>query len=275
MQISAITVRDITGYLESWAPAHHAESYDNVGLLAGSFADPVTGILVNLDMTEKVVDEAIRKGCNMVVAHHPIWFGGKKRLVEEDNYVARTIIKAIRNNINLYAIHTNLDNVRHGVNLKMAETLGLNDPQILQPKKQEDPTIGSGMIGRLDAPLSAEEFLALVSERFHCGGIRYAGPTDRQISTVALCGGAGSFLIQSAMNAGADAFVTGDITYHKYFDQEGRMLLLDIGHYESEQFTSQLIRAYLSEKFSTFAVHLSEVYTNPVRYYPDYHTGAQ
>ena len=275
MEISVITVRNIASYLEEWAPARLAESYDNVGLLAGSYGDPVTGVMVNLDMTEEVVDEAIQKGCNMVVAHHPIWFGGKKRLVEEDNYVARTIIKAIRNRVNLYAIHTNLDNVRHGVNMRMAETLGLKGPEILLPKKSDDPSIGSGMIGQLDTPLSADSFLALVSERFRCGGIRFAGPVDQEISTVALCGGAGSFLTQAALDAGADAFVTGDITYHKYFDQEGRMLLLDIGHYESEQFTSQLIRAYLSEKFSTFAVHLSEVYTNPVRYYPDYRSGAQ
>lgn len=267
MQASVLTVGDVARQLESWAPPQYAESYDNVGLLVGSQHEPVTGILVNLDMTEEVVEEAIRKGCNLIVAHHPIWFGSRKKLIEED-YVSRTLIKAIRNNINLYAIHTNLDNVRHGVNLRMAETLGLENPQILSPKQPDKPDIGSGMIGELPEAMNPEAFMAHVAQRFHCGGIRYAGPDQgHRIQRVAICGGAGSFLIHTAMAAGADAFVTGDITYHKYFDQEDKMLLMDIGHYESEQFTSQLIRSYLSEKFSTFAVHLSEINTNPVRYY--------
>lgn len=268
MQASVLTIGDVARQLESWAPPQHAESYDNVGLLVGSHHAPLTGILVNLDMTEDVVEEAIAKGCNLIVAHHPIWFGSRKKLVEED-YVSRTLIKAIRNNISLYAIHTNLDNVRHGVNLRMAETLGLINPQILSPKKQDTPDIGAGMIGELTEAMQPADFMAHVSKKFHCGGIRYAGPDENHpIKRVAICGGAGSFLIRTAMAARADAFVTGDITYHKFFDQEDRMLLMDIGHYESEQFTSQLITAYLSEKFSIFAVHLSETYTNPVRYYP-------
>lgn len=268
MQASVLTIGDVARQLESWAPPQYAESYDNVGLLVGSHHEPLTGILVNLDMTEEVVEEAINKGCNLIVAHHPIWFGSRKKLVEED-YVSRTLIKAIRNNINLYAIHTNLDNVRHGVNLRMAETLGLINPQILSPKKEDRPDIGAGMIGELAEAMKPADFMAHVARKFHCGGIRYAGPDENHpIKRVAICGGAGSFLITTAMAAGADAFVTGDITYHKYFDQEDKMLLMDIGHYESEQFTSQLIRSYLSEKFSTFAVHLSATYTNPVRYYP-------
>lgn len=268
MQASVLTVGEIARQLESWAPPRYAESYDNVGLLVGNAAEPVTGILVNLDMTEEVVQEAIDKGCNMIVAHHPVWFGSRKKLVEED-YVSRTLIMAIRNKINLYAIHTNLDNMQHGVNRRMADTLGLVHPEILSPKQADTPEIGAGMIGDLPEAMSPTEFMAHVGKRFHCGGIRYAGPDqDHPIKRVAICGGAGSFLTATALAAGADAFVTGDITYHKYFDQEGRMLLMDIGHYESEQFTSQLITEYLSEKFSTFAVHLSKTYTNPVRYYP-------
>lgn len=273
METVRITVKDIARQLHSWAPAHLAESYDNVGLLAGSYSDQVSGVLVNLDMTEAVVEEAIRKNCNVIVAHHPIWFGGKKRLVEEDSYVSRIIIKAIRHRVNLFAIHTNLDNVRHGVNQKMADTLGLIHTGILLPRQADLPDVGSGMIGTLQQPLSAEAFLEVVAKAFRCGGIRYAGPLHRPVQKVAICGGSGSFLIQAALDAQADAFVTGDITYHKFFDQEDRMLLMDIGHYESEQFTSQLIEAYLSENFSTFAVHLSEVYTNPVRYYPDGRSG--
>ena len=266
MQAAVITVQDVAHELETWAPPTLAESYDNVGLLVGNPMAPITGILVNLDMTEAVIDEAIQTGCNMVVAHHPIWFGSRKRLIEED-YVSRTIIKAIRHGVNLYAIHTNLDNVRHGVNEKMALQLGLQDLLILKPSAKE-ATIGAGMIGELPEALTSSQFLARVKDAYHCGGIRYADTIEkRDIKRVAVCGGAGSFLIADALRAGADAFVTADITYHKFFDNESKILLLDIGHYESEQFTSQLIAGFLSNIFSTFAVHLSGVYTNPVRYF--------
>ena len=259
-------MKDVARELEHWAPPVHAESYDNVGLLVGSYERPVTGIVVNLDMTEAVVEEAIDKGCNTVVAHHPIWFGPRKRLIDDD-YVSKTIIRAVKHDINLYAIHTNLDNVRHGVNQRMADTLGLQNCSILRPSP-DNPDVGSGLIGELADARDQVAFLAHVMECFRCGGIRYSEPrTSGMVQRVALCGGAGSFLTGVARKAGADAFVTADITYHKFFDHEGEMLLLDIGHYESEQFTSQLIAEYLSEKFSTFAVHLSEVYTNPVRYF--------
>ncbi len=264
---SAVTVRDIARQLETWAPPLHAESYDNVGLLVGSYDQPVTGVMINLDMTENVVEEAIRKGCNMVVAHHPIWFGAKKRLIAED-YVSKTIIRAIKHDVHLYAIHTNLDNMRHGVNHRMAGRLGLEHCRILKPSTSYNPDIGSGMIGDLPEAMSQEAFLQHVREAFHCQGIRYAEPEPAgMIRRVAICGGAGAFLTGTALQTGVDAFVTADITYHKFFDNEGRMLLLDIGHYESEQFTSQLIAEYLSENFSTFDVYLSEVYTNPVRYF--------
>lgn len=263
-----MTIRDIANALEAWAPPASAESYDNVGLLTGDPDQEVSGILINLDMTEAVVEEAVARGCNLVIAHHPIWFGPRKRLTPED-YVGRTLIRAIRAGVGLYALHTNLDNVRTGVNDRIAACLGLTQTTFLQPKAQpgEPGTYGSGMIGYLPAPLPKVEFLDQVKTAFRCGGIRYADSPAATVHKVAVCGGAGSFLTPEALRQGADAFVTADITYHKFFDHENRLLLLDIGHYESEQFTSALIHAFLSEKFPTFAVRLSETYTNPVRYH--------
>ncbi|RMG58230.1 MAG: Nif3-like dinuclear metal center hexameric protein [Bacteroidetes bacterium] len=260
-----MTIRDIAKVLEAWAPPASAESYDNVGLLAGDPDQEVTGVLINLDATEAVVEEAVQKGCNLLIAHHPIWFGSRKRLTPED-YVGRTLLRAVRAGVGLYAIHTNLDNVRTGVNQRICERLGLTDTRFLHPKDAE-AMYGSGMIGRLPAPMTKEAFLDLVKGAFYCGSIRYADAPTETIQTVAVCGGSGSFLIPAALQQGADAFVTADITYHKFFDNEDRLLLLDIGHYESEQFTSALIHAFLSEKFPNFAVRLSETHTNPVRYH--------
>lgn len=257
--------KEIAAILEAWAPPGLAESYDNVGLLVGLPKQEVSGILVNLDMTEEVVDEAIERGINMVVAHHPIWFSSRKRLNGED-YVSRVIMKAVKHDILLYAFHTNLDNIRTGVNQRMAEQMGLRDLQILQPKVGEEES-GAGMIGNLEKPVSKSDFLGMVQTAFQCGGIRYADFQGKTVSKVAICGGAGSFLTPAAIRAGADAFVTADITYHKYFDNENKILLLDIGHYESEQYTSELIVRYLSKKIPNFAIHLSKIRTNPVRYF--------
>ena len=218
-------------------------------------------------MTEPVVEEALKTGCNMVVAHHPIWFMGRKRLIGED-YVSRTIIRAIKEDVALYACHTNLDNIRTGVNKKICERLELQDTRFLKPKPNPETEYGSGMLGYLEKPLSRMAFLEWVKEKFHTKGIRYADCEKEQIRKVAVCGGAGSFLTSEALKQEADALVTADITYHKFFDNEGKLLLLDIGHYESEQFTSELIQEFLSEKFRNFAIRLSEVVTNPVNYFP-------
>lgn len=362
-------IKDIAKAIERWAPPSLAESYDNVGLLVGDRNAECTGVLINLDVTESMLDEAKEAGCNLIVTHHPIWFTGIKRL-NGNTYVERIIEKAIKMDIGLYAVHTNLDNVRSGVNEMIADKLGLQNRRILSPKSNlilklevfvpvenaqevlegmweagagkmgnyteasfrtpgtgtfkpgeganpaigeignreevaesrievvfpaylkgaviaamikahpyEMPAyqvlavqgsvkeIGSGMIGFLPEPLGKEEFLRLVADAFGCGGIRYADAPLTEIRKVALCGGAGSFLTRTALSAGADAFVTGDITYHKFFDNEERILLLDIGHYESEQFTSELIYSYLSEIFPNFAVHLSKIISNPVKYF--------
>lgn len=262
-----MTVRQLAQALEEWAPPPIAESYDNVGLLVGLPDQALTGVLINLDMTEAVVEEAVEQGANMIVAHHPIWFSGRKRLNGED-YVSRTIMAAVKQDIALYAVHTNLDNVRTGVNQKIANKLGLVETSFLREKINITSTqTGSGMIGQLPTPVSKSVFLEQVKNTFECGGIRYADSPVESISRVAVCGGAGSFLTREALQKQADAFVTADITYHKFFDNEEKMLLMDIGHYESEQFTSELICEFLTKKFPNFAIRLSEIRTNPVNYY--------
>ena len=260
-----MTIQHIISELERWAPPALAESYDNVGLIVGNAEEPCTGVLINLDVTEAVLDEAIFHGCNLVITHHPIWFSSRKKLTPQD-YVGRILIKAIKNNLSLYAIHTNLDNLRTGVNHRIAERLALENCRILSPNPQYDGNIGAGMLGTLPEPMPKADFLSFVKQCFDCESIRYADSPHTHIHSVAICGGSGSFLLPQALKAGAHAFITADITYHKFFENEQKILYLDIGHYESEQFTSSLVCDYLSEKFPNFALYLSKTYTNPVHY---------
>ena len=257
--------RQLFEVLESWAPSELAESYDNVGLLVGNPDQVLTGVLVNLDVTEAVIEEASQLGVNCIITHHPIWFRPRKNLTGED-YVSRILIQAIKRDILLYAVHTNLDNVIHGVNQKIGEKLGLQQLQFLHPKASPTPS-GSGLLGYLPQPLSKKEFLDTLKATFHCGIVRYADFPGEQIHKVGLCGGAGSFLIPEARKRTVDAFITSDLSYHYFFENENRFLLCDIGHYESEQFTSELIIEFISKKFPKFAIHLSKVRTNPVHYH--------
>jgi dinuclear metal center YbgI/SA1388 family protein len=268
-----MTIAEITQALERWAPAHLAEGYDNVGLLVGDPTETLTAALLTLDITDEVLAEAQARGCGLIIAHHPIWFGKRTRLTPAD-YAGRTMLRAARLGIGLYAIHTNLDNIQTGVNAEIARRLGLQAPKILAPGPQTDPEgqpAGAGMIGSLPQALTLPAFLARVKAAFQTGGIRYAAPDlppdEAHIRRVAVCGGAGSFLTQAARTAGADALVTSDITYHKFFDADGQLVLLDIGHFESEQFTPQLLADFLRNIFPNFAFLISEVNTNPVRYY--------
>lgn len=361
-------VKDITQYLESLAPRSYQESYDNSGLLTGEPSQEVTGILVTLDCTEDVVQEAIDRGMNMIVAHHPIIFKGLKKLTGS-NYVERTVIKAIRHNIALYAIHTNLDNVHTGVNKKIAEKIGLKNLEILVPKKDtllklvtfiphaqaetvlkalheagagqigdykncsfsvegtgtfmptgdadpkigsidkqesvkeiraevlfpahleapilgalrkvhpyeevayyvsrlenENQEVGSGMVGELEAPAEPIEFLKRLKSSMNLNTVRHTRLPDKKVRKVAICGGAGSFLLPHAIRSGADFLVTADFKYHEFFDADGKITVADIGHYESEVFTKELIIELLKEKFPTFAVNFSTTDTNPIRY---------
>lgn len=362
-------VKDITDYLEEIAPLKYQESYDNSGLIVGSPHDQVNKILISLDCTEEVVQEAIDKGCDLIVSHHPIVFKGLKRF-NNSNYVERTVIKAIKNNIALYAIHTNLDNVLGGVSSKIAEKLSLLSPAILSPKSgllkklivyvprahvetvrtalfeagagaigdydecsyntagygtfkpleganpaigeiglQERveetkievvfpaylerkiivsmlaahpyevvaydvfslentlQTVGSGIIGNLEMPMDGLAFLAYLKDRLQLSVIRHSELLDKPIQRVAVCGGAGGFLLNEAKKSGADIFVTADYKYHEFFDAEKSIVIADIGHFESEQFTQELLLDIITKKFANFAVLISEIDTNPIKYY--------
>jgi dinuclear metal center YbgI/SA1388 family protein len=364
-----LKINEIIRHLESHAPVATQESYDNSGLLCGNAQQETEGILISLDCTEAIVDEAIQKKCNLIIAHHPIVFKGLKSLTGK-NYVERTIIKAIKNDIAIYAIHTNLDNYRFGVNYKIGQLLGLKNLSILEPKrdnqvkfvvyvplanadavryamsatgaghigdydscsfssegtgtfraqagakpfvgninelhseneirlemicrnekinavvqaiqnehpyeevaidiiplKNQDQYQGAGMFGELEAPISSVEFLQKVKDIFKCGVIRHTELCKSSISRVAFCGGSGSFLLNQAKASGADIFITGDYKYHEFFDAENQIIIADIGHYESEQFTSELIADLLKEKNITFAVRFADTNTNPVKYF--------
>ncbi|MGN6247001.1 MAG: Nif3-like dinuclear metal center hexameric protein [Ginsengibacter sp.] len=362
-------IKDIIQFLESIAPLSLQESYDNAGLIIGNSETECTGILTSLDVTEDVVEEAKRKNCNLIVAHHPIIFRGLKKL-NGKNYVERTVISALRKDIAIYAIHTNLDNVIEGVNKKIAQKLKLQNCKVLLPKEGtleklvtfapvekaeevrnalfkagagsvgnydecsfnvdgsgtfragegsdpyvgeigkrhiEDETrievvfpsflearivtalkvshpyeevayyvqalrntqdgVGSGLIGELPADVSETELLTLLKSAFHLSVIKHTPLLNKPVRKIALCGGAGSFLLSSAIAAGAQVYITGDVKYHEFFDADNRILIADIGHYESEQFTVELLTEFLQKKFSNFAVLKTEMNTNPVRYF--------
>jgi dinuclear metal center YbgI/SA1388 family protein len=355
-------------FLEEFAPLNYQEDYDNSGLIIGEPDQELTSALVALDCTEDIVDEAIENGCNLIITHHPIVFKGIKKL-NGNSYVERVVLKAVRNNISLYAIHTNLDHVKHGVNNVICERLGLSNLKILNPKgellkklvtfcptdfaprvkealfaagagnignysdcsfslegigtfkagEDTDPyvgelgiqhqeeearievvflaqqqrkvvlsllenhpyeevaydvyalentleNVGSGMLGWLDEPLDGLAFLNLVKERMDATVIRYTKLLPKKIKKVAVCGGSGSFLLQHAIHAGADAFVTADFKYHEFFDADQKLVIADIGHFETEQFTSGLLIDIIQEKFPNFAIRLTEHNTNPVNY---------
>lgn len=363
-------IEQIISLLEFKAPGFLQEGYDNAGLLTGKREWECTGAITCLDTTEEVILEAVKHGCNLVVAHHPIIFGGLKK-INGKNYVEKAVIAAIKNDVAIYAVHTNLDNVITGVNAAIADKLGLVKRQVLLPKENilrklvvyvpdeaaekvrqaifeaggghignysecsfnspgkgtfkaeegADPHVGeigkrhtedelrvevvfpywlqeniinrmieahpyeevayditgmhnshlatgSGLIGELDA-LGEDEFLKLVKRQFNVKVLRHTALLDKPIKKVAICGGAGSFLIRQAIAAGADVFITSDIKYHEFFDADGRTVIMDIGHYESEQFTIDLLHDIIHQKFPTFAIRKTEVNTNPVRYFTE------
>ncbi|PKR80622.1 Nif3-like dinuclear metal center hexameric protein [Brumimicrobium salinarum] len=364
-----LQVKDITTVLENLAPLSSQESYDNSGLIVGDNNMQVTSVLLSLDCIEATVNEAIQVGANLIIAHHPIVFGGLKKL-NGKNYVERTVIKAIKNDIAIYAIHTNIDNYKFGVNYEIAQRLGITNPKILAPKKKvlkklvffcpttnadevsqaifkagggnigeysacsfeslgtgafqpsknANPTIGkagnrekveekrievlipshkegkiihamqaahpyeevaydvypisnvnqdegAGMIGELEEAMDTQRFLSHVKSAFNCGTIRHTALIKDKIKTVAFCGGSGSFLLGNAKAKQADIYITGDFKYHEFFDAEDKIIIADIGHFESEQYTPNLILAILKKNFINFAFHLSKVNTNPIKYF--------
>ncbi|MEQ9288083.1 MAG: Nif3-like dinuclear metal center hexameric protein [Cyclobacteriaceae bacterium] len=362
-------IKEIINTLETWAPPSYQEKYDNARLITGNPNDELKGVLITLDCIEDVVQEAIEKNCNLIVAHHPIVFGGLKSLTGK-TYVGRTVIRAIKNDIAIYAIHTNLDNVYNGVNKKIADIIGLtnlkvlsskpstlsklvtfipqeNTQQILdqlyatgageignydhcsfttqgtgtfRPNPQANPHIGqsgqeenvqeqrielmfpthlqgrvvnalksahpyeevayyvtplsntnqevgAGLVGVLKAEMDIVDFMRFIKKEFNLHTIRHTKTHKSKVQKIAVCGGAGSFLLPNARNAKADVYITADYKYHEFFDAEDCITILDIGHYESEVFTKELIYDYLKEKFANIALNLSEVVTNPINYF--------
>jgi|SRR5688572_15110380 len=263
-----VTIGEVAQYLESIAPLSLQEKYDNSGLLIGDATEIVAGAIVCLDCTEDVIDEAIRKNFNLVISHHPPIFYGLKKLTGA-NLTERLVKKAIRHDIALYAIHTNLDNVlSNGVNEKIAKQLGLEVTGILKPLITSTPgEYGAGLVGTFGKPLSEVELLQLLQERMKCTVVRHTRLLGVPVEKVAICGGSGSFLLDKAIESGVQALVTADYKYHGFFDADGKLLVCDIGHYESEQYTINLVQELISRKFTTFAAHCTEIDTNPVHYF--------
>jgi dinuclear metal center YbgI/SA1388 family protein len=258
-------ISEIINLLESVAPPRYQEHYDNSGLIAGDIQKECTGILISLDCTEALIREAIEKSCNLVISHHPLIFRPIRRITPETGN-GRTLIEAIRHGISIYAIHTNLDNIFAGVNATIADKLGLENRRILLPKPGET-SVGSGLIGDLKTAVPEQIFLAELKKKFGIPLIRHSPLNGNPVSKVAVCGGAGSFLISNALREGADFFITGDIKYHDFFEGEGKLVIADIGHFESEQFTTSLLHDIILKKFPNFAVLKSGTITNPVNYY--------
>ncbi|MBQ0029728.1 MAG: Nif3-like dinuclear metal center hexameric protein [Bacteroidales bacterium] len=254
------TIKQIAEKLEEFAPLRLQESYDNCGLQIGDENTVVRNILVTIDITEEVLEEAKQKNCELIICHHPMIFRGLKH-VTNSNMIERCVKYAIKNDIAIYASHTCLDKAKNGVSFKLAKLLGLNN---LQPLEREEE--GLGCIGYLAEPEDELSFLKRVKELVQTGCIRHTTLLGKKIEKVALCGGAGVEFLDKAIEAQADIYLTGDIKYHDFFLPEKRIILADIGHFESEQFTKELIYDVLYEKNSNFAIHYSEITTNPIKY---------
>ena len=259
-------VKDILNCITEVAPLHWQESYDNAGLQVGDLNAETNNALICLDITEKIVDEAIAKHCDLIVSHHPLIFRGLKHLTPE-TYIERAVMKAIKHDIAMISMHTNLDNSYLGVNRMLAERLGLHDLQLLQPSECEPEICGAGMVGTFENSMEEVDFLQLVSDTIGSPCLRHSALTGRKIQKVALCGGSGSPFFADAVRQEADAYLTADIKYHDFFLPEGGMLLVDGGHFETEQFTKELICALIQKKFPNFAAEIAETRTNAVYYF--------
>ncbi len=251
--------------LERFAPLPLQESWDNAGLQVGLTETEVSGALLCLDVNEKIVDEAIQKGCNLVVSHHPLLFRGLKTISDLTD-VQRTVMKAVQKGVCVISMHTNMDNAKGGVNYKMAEKLGLRDVQFLAPKTVDGVESGSGVVGELPEAQAADDFVLAVKKAF---GVECAMCNEllrRPVRKVALCGGAGDFLLDDALKAGADAFITGEMHYHQYFGYEQQIQICVIGHYQSEQYTAEIFRDIIEKECPGVRTCIAETCTNPILY---------
>ena len=259
-------IKEIIAALERFAPLPLQDGFDNAGLQVGLTEAEATGALLCLDVTEAVIDEAITLGYNLVVSHHPLIFKGFKSITGKD-YVERCIMKAICHDIVIYSAHTNLDNADGGVNFKMAEKIGLKNVQVLEPKETADDVVaGAGVIGELDEQETETEFLKRIKKLFEVGCVKHNSMNGRLIRKVALCGGSGAFLLPRAVACNADVFITGEVKYHDYFYYDNRILVAEIGHYESEQYTKEIFYSIIREMFPSLDVQMTRVNTNPIKY---------
>lgn len=256
-------VKDITDVIESFAPLSIQEKWDNSGLCIGSPSQDVSSAILALDCTPELVDEAVRAGADMIITHHPLIFSGLKK-ISGDDPVGETVMKAVRAGIAVYAVHTNADKVIAGVSGAMAKKLGLCNVSVLEP---DSDGFGLGVVGEWTDGKTAEEAVGFVKDRFGLKSLRTSRPSEGRIFKVAACGGSGSSLIEAAENAGAQLYVTGDISYHHFFTKKGFMLM-DIGHYESERDIVDILFSLLRKNFPTFAVRITEnLNSNPIYYF--------
>ena len=258
-------IKEVLSALEQFAPLPLQESWDNAGLQLGLTEAEVSGALLCLDVTEKVVDEAIGRGCNLVVSHHPLLFRGLKQISGADD-VQRTVMKAIKSDVCVVSMHTNLDNAPGGVNFKIAERLGLDDVRLFATKTVDGIEAGSGVVGILPQPMEARLFVGHVKKQLEAASAACNELLRRPVSRVAVCGGAGDFLLPQAVSIGADAFITGEMHYHQYFGYEQRLQICVVGHYESEHFTTELFRDIIAKACPGVPAMIAQTNTNPIIY---------
>lgn len=256
-------VKDIAALIERTAPLNFQDSYDNSGLQVGFPEAAVSKVLVCLDVTEAVVEEAERLGCELIVSHHPLLFRALKQ-VSDSTYQQRCAVSAIRSGVAIYSAHTSLDNARGGVNWKIAEIIGMEPSGWLVPNP-DGLDAGSGLVGDLRRPVPDTEFLAMLKEKFGVECLLHSQTSGRTVRKVAVCGGAGAFLLPDAVKAGADCFVCGEFHYHDYFENKG-VLLAELGHWQSEQFTVDLLAEMISRAFPELKVIRTSICTNPINY---------
>ena len=258
-------IKEIETALERFAPLPLQEDYDNAGLQIGLTETEASGALLCLDVNENIIDEAIRKGCNVIISHHPLLFHGLKCISDAD-YVQRTVMKAIEAHIAIISMHTNMDACKGGVNFKMAEKLGLQRPAFFDTKIVGGVEAGSGVVGYLQIPLAASDFIAFTKSIFEVDCAMCNELLRRNISKVAVCGGAGAFLLDNAIREGADAFITGEMHYHEYFGTEQKIQIIVLGHYQTEQYTKEIFYSIIRETFPSLPAFMAETNTNPIKY---------
>jgi dinuclear metal center YbgI/SA1388 family protein len=262
-------VSEITEILDKWMPISIAEDFDNVGLLVGDLNSEVKNILVTLDTTLNVVDEALDKDCNLIVSYHPIIFNSLKKITTDSGYVQKSLIKAVKNNISVYAIHTSLDNHPEGISYFLSKKIGLKKISTLIPKidNKNNFKIGMGTKGELIEPMEENNFFDLIKNKLELKYLRHSVKLNKKISKVSIVVGSGSFAIKNSLDSNVDAFITSDLKYHNFFEADNQAVLIDIGHYESENHIKLIIKEFLIKNLPNFTILLSKENINPVNYY--------